>query len=315
MYKNKKVCAVIPCYNEESQIGKVIETMPNYVDNIVIVDDCSRDNTVKVVESYMKDNDKIILIKHEKNIGNGGARVTGLKKCLEIDIDIICLMDGDGQMSVSELPHLLEPIIQNKADYAKGNRFFSGKAWEKIPKIRYMGNAILSLITKIVSGYWHVADSQSGYIVLTKQIVERINLDHLYQHYGFPNDLLIHANVVNARVEDIPIEPIYNIGEKSGIKYWKVIPQISWLLFRRFFWRLKEKYIIRDFHPLVFFYAFGFFLSFLSIPLFIRIIYMWVVNGNIPKVNFMAWMFAAIMGMQFELFAMWFDMENNKELK
>ena len=313
MLSEKTIAAVIPCYNEESQIGHVIETLPDFIDKIIVIDDKSSDKTIEVVESLQSSNDKILLIKHDKNQGNGAARITGLKKCLTIDIDIICLLDGDGQMDIGELPNLLKPVLEGDADLVKGNRFFSGEAWEQMPRIRYLGNAFLSLLTKIVSGYWHIADFQSGYIVVNKKIIELIQLDHLYKGYGFPNDLLIHANIYNARVVDIPIKPIYHIGEKSGIRYGEIIPKIGWLLFRRFFWRLKEKYVIRDFHPLVFFYLSGLLLLLISIPLVFRFFIRWYIDGNVPQITALALLFVLISGFQFIFFAMWFDMNSNKK--
>ena len=196
MYKNKKTAIVIPCYNESTQISSVIKTLPEYIDNIIIIDDKSKDNTIEVVEECQKNNSKIILIKHQKNKGNGGARISGIKKALEIKSEIVCLIDGDGQMDINELPELLNPVANGEVDMTKGNRFFSGEAWEKMPKVRYMGNAFLSLITKIVSGYWHLADFQSGYFVINTKILKMIDLDHIYTDYGFPNDLLIHVNVL-----------------------------------------------------------------------------------------------------------------------
>src|SRR5919198_3760145 len=111
---------------------------------------------------------------------------------------------------------------------------------------------------KIASGYWHVADSQSGYTAIRLETLEMLDLDRIYPRYGFPNDLLVHLNIVNARVRDFPSRPIYGVGERSGIRYRQVVPKISWLLWKGFFWRMREKYVIRDFHPLVFFYALGF---------------------------------------------------------
>ena len=116
---------------------------------------------------------------------------------------------------------------------------------------------MLSLLTKIASGYWHVADSQSGYTAIGLSTLQKLDLDRVYPRYGFPNDLLVHLNVRDARVRDVPSRPVYNVGEQSGIRYSRVVPTISWLLLKAFFWRLKEKYVIRDFHPLVFFYVLG----------------------------------------------------------
>ena len=124
MLSEKTIAAVIPCYNEESQIGHVIETLPDFIDKIIVIDDKSSDKTIEVVESLQSSNDKILLIKHDKNQGNGAARITGLKKCLTINTDIICLLDGDGQMDIEELPNLLKPVLDGDADLVKGNSFF-----------------------------------------------------------------------------------------------------------------------------------------------------------------------------------------------
>ena len=147
--------------------------------------------------------------------------------------------------------------MRGELDYAKANRLFTGSAWKLIPRSRYLGNAVLSLLTKIASGYWHVADSQAGYTVISLRMLQLLDLDRIYTSYGFPNDMLVHLNVWNARVRDFPSRPIYGVGERSGIKIRSVVPRISWLLWKGFFWRMREKYVIRDFHPLVFFYFLG----------------------------------------------------------
>ncbi|PCH94878.1 MAG: ribonuclease BN [Bacteroidetes bacterium] len=312
MISEKVIAVVIPCYNEESQIHGVIGSLPDYVDHIVIIDDKSTDNSVELLENLSEANSKIILIKHEVNKGNGAARISGLKKCLDLEPDIICLLDGDGQMDIKSLRGLIDPVLAGKSDIMKGNRFFSGEAWKQMPRIRYFGNAILSLMTKIVSGYWHIADFQSGYIVVNRKAIELIPLDHLYRDYGFPNDLLIHANVYGLRVSDHPVKPIYNVGEKSGINLLSLIPKLSWLLFSRFFWRMKEKYVIRDFHPLVFFYLFGMGLLMLSIPLMARFFYKWYTTLDVPPITALALIFVLISGFQFIFFAMWFDMSYNQ---
>ncbi|MBW2053629.1 MAG: glycosyltransferase family 2 protein, partial [Deltaproteobacteria bacterium] len=166
MYKDHSICAVIPAYNEASQIGLVIDTMPDYVDHMVVVDDASPDETVEIVKKYQRDNNKIILIEHETNQGVGGAIATGYKWARDNGIDVAVVMAGDGQMDPMDLPALLDPVVDEGVDYTKGNRLFTGEAYSQIPKIRYYGNAFLSLLTKISSGYWHVADSQSGYTAI-----------------------------------------------------------------------------------------------------------------------------------------------------
>ena len=315
MYKGKTIGVVIPAHNEASQIGRVIETMPDYVDEIVIIDDNSTDNTVAVIEEYQPKYPNITLIRHEKNRGVGGAMATAYKYARDRGLDVAVRMDGDGQMAPEDMPALLDPVVEGKTDYSKGNRLFSGEAYKKIPKIRYFGNAFLSLFTKIASGYWHVADSQSGYTAINKKALKTIDWDQMYQWYGQPNDVLVRLNVNDFRVRDIPVTPIYDVGEKSGMKIRKVVFTIGWLLVRLFFWRMKEKYVIRDFHPLIFFYTLGFFFSIVTVFLFIRMMYFWILNGYIPPINALATFFSFMSGSQFILFAMWFDMESNKELK
>ncbi len=315
MYKEKSVCVVVPCHNEESQIADVIKTMPEYVDKIVAVDDKSSDNTIKVIKECQKTHPKVELISLMFNQGCGGALAAGYKWVRDNGYDLAVRMDGDGQMHPGDLPALLDPVAEDRADYSKGNRLFTGKAFKKIPKTRYFGNGLLSLLTKIASGYWHIADSQSGYTVINKRALHAIDWDKMYKRYGQPNDILVRLNVENFRVVDVPVEPVYNVGEKSGIKIHKVIFTISYLLLKLFFWRMKEKYIIRDFHPLVFFYSIGFFFGCATLFLFWRVFIVWYLEGHIPSINVLAAMFSFMSATQFTLFAFWFDMEANKHLK
>lgn len=316
VYKGKTVCVVVPAYNEELLIGRVIETMPDFVDKIVVVDDVSQDHTVDIVKKYQENMpDRLLLVIHEKNQGVGGAIATGYKWAKENDMFVTVVMAGDAQMDPADLPALLDPVVEGEADYTKGNRLVTGDAFRAIPKIRYFGNSVLSLLTKIASGYWHVADSQSGYTAVHLRVLKTLDLESIFKRFGMPNDMLVKLNVYNFRVRDIPVSPVYNIGEKSGIRVKKVIFTLSFLLLKLFFWRMKEKYIIRDFHPLIFFYGLSFLLLGLSLPLLGRIIYVWIIKANIPDINVLTLVFALIAGFQSLFFAMWFDMENNKDLK
>lgn len=314
MYGGKSVAVVVPAYNEETQIARVIETMPDFIDHIVIVDDCSKDKTVEVVERYRKDHPRVVLIRHEVNQGVGGAIATGYKWARDKDIDIAVVMAGDGQMDPADLPALLDPVVEGRADYSKGNRLFTGEAFKKIPKVRYFGNAALSLFTKIASGYWHVADSQTGYTAINRAALHAIDWDSTYKRYGQPNDLLVRLNVLDFRVVDVPVQPVYNIGEKSGIRIHKAIFTIGWLLLKLFFWRLKEKYIIRDFHPLVFFYLMGLFMMGLSLIFAIRTVVLWSIDKSVPELSLLIWLFSFAIGFNAIGFAMWFDYETNRRL-
>jgi hypothetical protein len=225
------------------------------------------------------------------------------------------VMAADNQMDPAELLILVEPVARGETDYAKANRLFTGEAWSVIPRTRYLGNAVLSLFTKIASGYWHVADSQAGYTALGLDALRRLDLDRVYRRYGFPNDMLVHLNVINARVRDVPSRPIYGVGERSGIRLRKVVPRISWLLVKGFFWRMREKYVIRDFHPLVFFYALGFLMLAIGLALGIAETILRALGNQITTATIVLVALLLVSGSQFTLFAMWFDMESNKDLR
>ena len=316
MYKGKSVAVVVPAYNEEKLIGRVIETTPDYVDHIVIVDDLSKDHTVEIVNEYIKQSTgRIVLITLKKNSGVGGAIAEGYKWCRDHEIDATAVMAGDAQMDPDDLPALLDPVVSGEVDYSKGNRLFTGEAWHKIPKTRYMGNAALSLLTKIASGYWHVADSQTGYTVANLKVLSTLDLGGIYKKYGMPNDMLVKLNIYNFKVRDVEIEPIYGIGEKSGIKPLLIIPKFIWLLSRLFLYRMIQKYVIRDFHPLIFFYFSGITFSFIGWLFGLFLFLFRLISGPVAATSTIVAIFLIITGMQTLLFAMWFDMDSNKNLR
>jgi len=315
MYKNKKISVVIPAYNEEKLVFKAISVVPSFVDKIIVVNDASKDKTLESVNQIMKLNQKILLINHKKNQGVGGAIATGYKWSRDNDIDIAAVMAGDAQMHPDDLPHLLDAIIEKGGDFVKGNRLLTPRARKNIPRFRFFASQVLSLLTKIASGYWHVIDPQCGYTAINRKGLQRIDWDKSYKRYGQPNDLLVRLNVANMKVKDVDIKPIYNIGEKSGINYGKLFFTLSWLLFKGFLWRMKEKYIVRDFHPLIFFYLLGGFFWVATVVLSVRLFYFWWITGEIPPINALAAMFTFMSASLFTLFAMWFDMSSNQDLK
>jgi len=315
MYLEKKIAVVIPAHNEEKLVGKVIDTMPEYVDCMIVVDDKSTDKTVDVVQNLAKTNNKVSIVCHETNQGVGTAIATGYKWARDNQMDVTVVMAADFQMDPADLDRIVEPVCTNECDYSKGNRLFRGESWDMIPHHRYLGNSFLSLLTKISSGYWHIADSQSGYTAISLLALNTINLDTIYPHYGVPNDILIKLNIANFRVRDISIKPVYNVGEVSGIKIKKVIFTIPWILFKGFWRRMLEKYIIRDFHPLIFFYLLGAVFFVLTLILTGRALFCLGANGRLPPINTLAAMFSFMSSSMFTLFAMWFDMEYNKPLK
>jgi glycosyltransferase involved in cell wall biosynthesis len=310
------VGVVIPAYNEERQIGKVLETMPEYVDHVVVVDDGSTDATLERLREWEgKMGRRLTVIAQPKNQGVGAAVTAGYRSAIESGVDVIALMAGDGQTDPNDLELIIDPVTSGKADYSKGNRLFTGEAWAKTPHVRYLGNAFLSMLTKIASGYWHVADSQSGFTAISRPAAMALDLDSLWHSYGYPNDLLIQLNIRNFRVADVPTHPRYGVGEKSSMNVFKVMPTVSFLLWRGFLNRLFQKYVVKDFHPLVFFYFFG--LAFLIVGLVFGLlqIVLRIVTGGVAITSIVLIAMLIIAGLQFLLFAMWFDMEYNKALK
>ena len=313
MLEGKSVAVVVPAYREEELIGATLGGIPGFVDRIYVVDDGSPDGTAERARSF--GDSRVEVITHERNEGVGAAILTGYERALIDEIDVVCVMAGDNQMDPAELEQLVRPVAGGEVDYAKANRLFTGEAWRVIPRHRYVGNAILSLLTKIASGYWHVADSQSGYTAISAAMLAQLDRDRIYRGYGFPNDMLVHLNVWNARVRDFPARPVYGVGERSGIRLRRVVPTISWLLLKGFLWRLREKYVIRDFHPLVFFYAFGFVMTATGLVLGIVETALRIAGNAVSVGTVVLVALLLIAGSQFTLFAMWFDMESNKDLR
>jgi glycosyltransferase involved in cell wall biosynthesis len=311
--EGKTVAVVVPAYDEESLVATTIGGVPPFVDRIIVVDDASRDGTAAAARSA--GDGRVEVLAHERNAGVGAAIVTGYQRAVAEGIDVTCVMAADNQMDPTDLEKIALPVVRGELEYAKANRLITGEAWKVIPRSRYLGNAVLSFLTKIASGYWHVADSQSGYTAASREILEQLDLDRIYRGYGFPNDMLVHLNVWNARVRDIPSRPVYGVGERSGIKIHKVVPRISWLLLKGFFWRMREKYVIRDFHPLVFFYGLGFLMTFLGLALGIAEVVLRIMGNAVSVGTVVLVALLLIFGSQFTLFAMWFDMESNKELR
>ncbi len=316
MFEGAQVAVVIPCYNEGHLVGRVIETMPDFVDRLYLVDDQSSDDTAEVIQRYAEaDPERIRFIAHAVNQGVGGAIASGYKAALADRMDVTAVMAGDAQMDPADLPAIVAPVARGECDYTKGNRLFTGDAWKIIPRVRYLGNSMISLLTKIASGYWHVADSQSGYTAIGLKALETVDWDKMYKRYGQPNDLLVRLNIHSFRVRDVTVRPIYGVGERSGIKPLRMIPRLSWLLFRLFLYRMGMRYVILDFHPLVFFYMIGMILFPSGFLFGLYLLLVRLFDGPVAGTSALFAALMVITGLQFLLFAMWFDMDHNKELR
>ena len=311
-YRGHTIAVVVPAYNEEVLIGETLESIPGFVTRIYAVDDCSDDRTWNIIRDHAEKDWRIIPIHHEENKGVGASIITGYKKAQKDGMDIAAVMAGDNQMDPAFLPKLLDPIINGKCDYTIGNRLISPVYRKGMSKWRFFGNAVLTFLTKMASGYWKMVDPQNGFTAISARAMERITLDDIYPQYGYCNDLLVKLNVWGFRVINVPHPARYG-REKSGIKYSSYIFKVSWLLFKDFLWRLKMKYIVLSFHPLVFYYFFGTILSILGVLGGIYALYFKFIQGNPLFVPAVLSLVVFSMGMQLMLFAMLFDMQQEKD--
>ncbi|MCR4394301.1 MAG: glycosyltransferase family 2 protein, partial [Dehalococcoidales bacterium] len=235
MYSGNKIGVIVLAYDVAPFIQNVLEGLPQFVDRIYVVDDCSKDNTCEIVEKL--NNPKVNLIRHETNQGPGAGLKSGFIQSLKDNIDSVVKVDGDGQMDPERIVDLIKPIIEGKADYTKGNRLADKKSLVRMPVFRKMGNYLLTWLTRICSGYWHISDSQNGFIAISKRALSLIDLNFC-SYYGYLNDILARLNVYRLKVLDVTMPAIYG-DEKSSIKYSRYIPRVSWILIKIFLWRLR----------------------------------------------------------------------------
>ena len=254
MYKNTAIHVVIPAYNEERFIGQVLSSLPGYVDKIIVVDDCSTDDTFRVVTASV--DPRVVVIKTAHNCGIGEAMCLGYQKALDLGAEVLVKMDGDGQMAPEHLALLLDALIEKGYDYAKGNRFLHGETINQMPAVRIIGNIALTFLTKAASGYWHIFDPQNGYTAIRAGALRSIALEKLDRRFFFENDILVHLNIQNFRVIDIPMPARYG-EEVSHVSISKVFLSFPPLLIRRFVRRVLQKYILRNFSPVALFLLLG----------------------------------------------------------
>lgn len=247
MYKGARVAAVVPAYKEELMIARVIETMPEFVDMIVIVDDCSPDDTSGAVRRV--GDSRVTLIRHETNQGVGGAIITGHKAAMELGSDVNVVMAGDAQMDPAHLPLLLDKVTDEGYGFSKANRFYAPESFSGMPHHRVFGNIVLSFMTKLSSGYWNLFDPQNGYTAVRTEVLRRVPLDRVAKRYSFENDLLTHLNILQVSAVDVPIPAVYG-DEVSSIKLRKVIPELISRLTVGFWHRIWYRYVLWSFSPI-----------------------------------------------------------------
>lgn len=242
MYRGLRVAVVVPAYNEQRHVERTVRTVPAWVDRIVVVDDASSDGTADRVSSI--DDPRVHLVRRPVNGGVGAAILSGYQHAADLGADAVAVMAGDAQMDPAELPALLDPLVEDRADYVKGNRLDHPELWERMPRGRVLGNFALTWLTRYVAGYRSVRDSQCGYTALSRRYILQIDVSRVYPRYGFPNDLLSHLHELEARVVDVPVTPIYG-DETSGIRIPLAVFSLSWVLARAFVLRQWRTHVRR----------------------------------------------------------------------
>lgn len=314
MFNDKKIAVVVPAFNEENLILKTINSIPKYVDSIIVVNDASTDSTREIVENFISKDNKTLLINHEKNSGVGSALITGYKESLDQINDITVIMPGDAQALPEDFENLIKPIINNEADYCKGNRLNHKDVKKIMPKHRFIGNTILSLLTKFASGYYNLMDPQMGYTAISNKCLEKLSIDNLIKRYGYPGQLLHMLNMSNAVVFDVDVKPHYG-EEVSGLRVWKIIPKLSFLLLSLFFKRVFIKLILKDLTPAGIAYFLSFIVFFIIQPILLyRLISLYTINTVLPELTFISLLFAYILFIILFFFGLLFDIQENSKL-
>lgn len=242
-----KIAVCIPAYKVKSHIVETVSTLPEEVEVIYVVDDRCPEQSGQHLKDNCQD-PRVRVLFHEENKGVGGAMVTAYKELLkEQKANIAIKMDGDGQMDPKLIPTLIQPILDDKADYVKGNRFFQIGGLAEMPKIRLFGNSMLSLINKFVNGHWHIMDPTNGYTAIHTDVLRSVELDKIDQRYFFESDMLFRLGIIKARVKDMPMEAKYE-DEESSLSISRVLFSFPPKYINRFLKRIFYCYFLRDFN-------------------------------------------------------------------
>jgi glycosyltransferase involved in cell wall biosynthesis len=244
--KAHSIAAVVPAYRVEGQIQAVLRELPPYLKHVVVVDDASTDRTAALVQAAAKRDRRILLLRHERNRGVGAAMITGFQKARDLGAEIIVKIDGDGQMDILHLPALLAPLVQGRADYAKGNRFRDFAALRKMPLIRRIGNMGLGFLAKAATGYWNLFDPTNGFLAIRAEALAQLPLDQIDRGYYFEISMLSNLYLLGAVVQDVPMPALYR-DEVSNLAVARVLLEFPFKLLGTFVRRVLLKNFLYDF--------------------------------------------------------------------
>lgn len=256
MLHHHKIAVILPCYNVKNQILDVLRRIPKFVDTIYVVDDACPQNTAAHIRKNNKDK-RVRVLSLPQNKGVGGATMAGMSRAVQEGADIVVKIDGDGQHEPEMLEAFLLPLCDGSADFAKGNRFFFLENLRQMPKLRLLGNAILSFISKFSSGYWNVFDPTNGYIAMHSEVFKALPLEKIHQRYFFESDLLFRLYTIEAKITEIPMNAIYQ-GESSALQPSKIVGLFFWGHIKNAVKRIFYSYFLRNFSIVSIYLIFGF---------------------------------------------------------
>ncbi len=240
------IAVVIPCYRVSKQVLGVIARIGPEVERIFVIDDACPEHSGELVEKECRDA-RVSVIRHSANQGVGGAMVTGYRAALEADVDIVVKVDGDGQMDPALIPHFTKALLNGQADYAKGNRFYDLESLRAMPRVRLIGNAMLSMVNKISSGYWDIMDPTNGYTAVHRTVLARLPLDKIDPGYFFESDMLVRLYTLRAVVRDVSMKSRYE-DESSTLRVGRVLLSFPYKYLRATIKRVFYAYFLRDFN-------------------------------------------------------------------
>lgn len=312
MYRNLRVAAILPCYNEEKMIGKAISVLPKFVDTIIAVDDKSTDSTLEIITNIAKKDKRVVPIHLDPNEGIGGAYVHGFEYSLENNIDLIVTMAGDAQCNPDYISNMIDTLLDDDMDYVKANRFVHLDELKQMPAFRRVGNTVITILTKFASGYYNVFDSQNGYGVFKRKTLENLPFEHIGRRYDYENTLLIALSIMSARVKDEPVPAIYG-DEVSTIPVFKTTMRALKVVWSGFWRRIYYKYVVVNFHPIALFLFTSLLLLLFGTGFALFILAEKILFDTSPSTGtVMLSVLPIILGIQFLLTTITMDMNNDR---
>lgn len=310
MYKNLQVAAILPCYNEEKLIAKTVNTLPDFVDQIIAVDDNSKDDTWKIINDLAKHNKRVVPVHLDPNEGIGGAYLHGFEKALKNKADVVVTMAGDAQCNPDYISNMIDTLIDENLDYVKANRFVHLDALKQMPRFRRIGNTVITILTKFSTGYYSIFDSQNGYGVFKRKTLENMPFEAIGRRYDYENTLLIALSIMGARVKDEPVPAIYG-EEVSTIPVFKTTMRALRVVWRGFWKRIYYKYVIYGFHPIALFLLSGLLLCLIGFGFGLYIVLEKIISNTTASTGtIMLCVLPLILGFQLLLTALTMDVNN-----